>query len=166
MESNNCLPGGSRRIDHEGVVPVAPRDQQTGVGRCRALEKRDPQVSDYQFSVPDAHHLLGDVVQDGGHVCEYELRCALRANEVTVRTGRAQSRPVQVHVHPEERVRDFDQRRGGYDSFQGGTDSHPEGGENGALAPGGVGLSEQLQRHLSVGLYHGPHGCLLRGVRY
>ena len=123
-------------------------------------------MSDYQFSVPDAHHLLGNSVLNSGHVCKHEFRRALRADEVAVRTRRAQSRPVHAHVHPEERVRDFDQRRGGYDSLQGGTDSHPEGGENGALASGRVGLSEQLQRHLPVGLYHGPHGCLLGGVSY
>ncbi len=65
---------------------------------------------------------------------------------------------------PDQRVGDLRQRGGGSETPQGGSDSHPEHGEDGGLGPCWVWLSEELQGHLAVRLDHGLHRGLLGGV--
>lgn len=156
----------SSGLDSEGVIPIPPPHQQTGVGGGGVLNKVCLRTCDDQLPVPYGDKVLRSAIMPRT-VGTDEIGGAWSSDKVTVLTGCANPYLVQRNFSPEEGAGDFEQWGGGRETLQGIPQSHPEGGENwGGLGPLGVGLTEELSWHLAVSLDHGPHGCLLGSITH
>ena len=88
----------------------------------------------------------------------------LSSDEVIVRTQAAHLGSMEGDVGPEHCTGDLNHGGSDCEAFQDVAKSHSEVCQDCALGSWCVRLAEELQRHLSIGLDHGFHGCLLGGV--
>ena len=153
------------RSHDEWIIPRAPENQQTGA-RWRCAEKEQwPHFSDDELPVANEHHFLGSLV-DHGQVRIDRFWLCLSSNEVIVQTRTPHLCSVQGDVWPKHGAGHLDHRGGDREASQDIAKPHPKVCQDSTLCSRCVWLTEQLQRHLAIGLYHGLHGRLLSRVSH